>query len=382
MSGTFGVAAFVVSLILVIVIHEAAHFGVAKWFGIKVEEFFVGFGPRLWSVRRGETEYGLKAILLGGYVKIAGMNPFQPPEPEDIPRTYGAKPRWQRALVVVAGPATHFVVAFVLFALWLSLVGQPNRAIGVAGVDRELVNGKPSPALEAGVRPGDEIVAIEGTPIYGTTAADQVAFSRIVDRNVGREINVTVLRDGELTGIRITPALDEIDGRKRGRLGVTIGVGSIVSRDREGVAGSVTGSLQLIGASVEQTGRAVTRVFGPEGLGRMFRSVFGEGERQFDDAVSLVGAARAAGQISSSGGMGDVLVLLGGINIFIGLLNLIPLPPFDGGHIAVLAWERIRGRQVDARRLVPVAAAVLSFFVVFTAMALYLDIVKPIELFP
>ena len=126
MSSTVVVLLYVVVILVVVLVHEAAHFGVAKAFGIKVEEFFVGFGPRIWSFRRGETEYGLKALPLGGYVRIAGMNPFQEPTPEEYPRTFGAKPIWQRAAVIVAGPATHFVMAFVFLLIYLAALGVPS----------------------------------------------------------------------------------------------------------------------------------------------------------------------------------------------------------------------------------------------------------------
>src|SRR6266516_5224638 len=112
MTESLGILVFVLVLLIVVMIHESGHFFTAKAFKIKVEEFFVGFGPRLWSVRRGETEYGVKALPFGGYVRIAGMNPFQEPTPEELPRTFGAKPAWQRAMVIFAGPATHFVIAF------------------------------------------------------------------------------------------------------------------------------------------------------------------------------------------------------------------------------------------------------------------------------
>src|ERR671915_398930 len=116
-----GGVVFLVAVLVAVLIHEAGHFLSAKAFGIKVEEFFVGFGPRLWSFRRGETEYGVKALPLGGYVRIAGMNPFQEPTPEEYPRTFGAKPIWQRALVIAAGPLTHFVIAFLLFVAFFLL---------------------------------------------------------------------------------------------------------------------------------------------------------------------------------------------------------------------------------------------------------------------
>src|SRR5438876_2433754 len=111
---------YVVAILTIVLIHEAGHFVSAKAFGIKVEEFFVGFGPRLWSFRRGETEYGVKAIPLGGYVRIAGMNPFEQPAPADLPRTYGAKPAWQRVLVILAGPISHFFMALLFLAIYFA----------------------------------------------------------------------------------------------------------------------------------------------------------------------------------------------------------------------------------------------------------------------
>src|SRR5215831_2525513 len=169
MSGTVGIVVFVVSILLVILIHEAAHFGVAKAFGIKVEEFFVGFGPRLWSVRRGETEYGVKALPLGGYVKIAGMNPYQPVPPEDLPRSYAAKPPLQRALVILAGPITHFVIAMIALTVLFAGFGTPRYRPVIDGVQQTLA-GQPSPAFVAGLQPGDAVVAVNGIPI---TSADQ-----------------------------------------------------------------------------------------------------------------------------------------------------------------------------------------------------------------
>lgn len=160
--GLLGQIAFFVALILVIVIHEAAHFGVARAFGIKVTEFFVGFGPRIWSTRRGETEVGFKWIPAGGYVKIAGMNPFEEVPPEDLPRTYGAKPKWQRALVIVAGPATHFVLAFLCFALWLGFVGQAIEYNPRLTAIEAQLEGQVSPAATAGLEEGDRVIAVDG----------------------------------------------------------------------------------------------------------------------------------------------------------------------------------------------------------------------------
>ena len=158
-----GIGAFFFALILVIVIHEAAHFAVARAFGIKVTEFFVGFGPKLWSRMRGETEVGIKAIPAGGYVKIAGMNPYETVAPEDLPRTFGAKPIWQRSLVILAGPATHFVLAFLCFAVWLGFVGQPvAKGVVISGGQADACTASESPAAAAGLRRGDVVVAVDG----------------------------------------------------------------------------------------------------------------------------------------------------------------------------------------------------------------------------
>src|SRR5918992_549079 len=147
-----GILIFAAGILLMILVHELGHFATAKRFGIKVEEFFVGFGPRLWSVRRGETEYGVKAFPLGGYVRIAGMNPFQEPAPEDRGRLFGDKPAWQRAVVLVSGALTHFVLAFLLLLSFFWIVGVPVFGGAQVVEVADEVEGRPSPATEAGLR--------------------------------------------------------------------------------------------------------------------------------------------------------------------------------------------------------------------------------------
>lgn len=366
--------AFFFALIVVIVIHEAAHFGVAKLFKIKVEEFFVGFGPRIWSTRRGETEYGVKWIPAGGYVKISGMNPFQPPSEEDLPRTFGAKPIWQRALVIAAGPATHFVLAFVFFAVWLGAIGQPVASSPLVDGVSPRLNGIESPAAAGGLQTGDRIVGIG--PIQDPTDVQLVTYTR---NHVGRPITMRIERDGELLELTLTPVLSAVGGEQVGRIGVLLGE----ARETFGIVGSVTGGVGLVGDAMAQTVGGLGRIFGPEGIGRMFKLLFTDAPRQPSDPASVVGIGRVVGQTAQSSSPWDILYIFALVNVFIGLLNLLPLPPFDGGHLAVLAIEKVRGgKKIDMRKLVPISAAVAAFFILFTFAVIYLDIAKPINLSP
>jgi membrane-associated protease RseP (regulator of RpoE activity) len=374
--GVLGQVSFFVALILVILVHEAAHFSVAKAFKIKVTEFFVGFGPRLWSTRRGETEYGVKAIPAGGYVKIAGMNPYEEIAPEDLPRTYGAKPPWQRALVILAGPFTHFVLAFVCLAAWLGFVGQPvTTSPVVAEVTPTLQGGATSPAAAAGIHVGDRIVGVDG--IKDPSDARLIRYTR---NHVGEPITLTVDRDGRRLTFRVTPKLDEVAGQEVGRVGVVLSL----ARQREGLIDSITGGARLVGSTVAQTVGGLGRIFGPEGLANIARQVFTNQPQRSADGrpISVVGVGRLVGATAESGHFWDILWLFAVVNIFIGLINLLPLPPFDGGHLAVLLVEKVRGRTVDARKIAPVAAVVAAFFILFSGLVLYLDIVKPVNLSP
>src|SRR5438552_16513435 len=195
-----GYVLFFIAILVVVLVHESGHFAFAKAFRIKVEEFFIGFGPRIWSFRRGETEYGVKAIPAGGYVRIAGMNPFEDVPSEEQPRTFGAKPAWQRTLVILAGPVTHFVVAVVVLFVFFVGIGAPTPTKPV--IDRVLttLNRHQSPAAAAGLRPGDQFVALNGRPV---DSVDQL--SSYIHSHAGTRLTVTVRRGGRLVAIRATP---------------------------------------------------------------------------------------------------------------------------------------------------------------------------------
>jgi membrane-associated protease RseP (regulator of RpoE activity) len=367
-----GVLLFVAGVFIMILVHELGHFVAAKRFGIKVEEFFLGFGPRLWSFRRGETEYGVKAIPLGGYVRIAGMNPFQEPPPADRNRVFTAKPAWQRAVVLVSGGLTHFVLAFLLLATFFWFVGiQRFGPPEVADVQPRL-DGAPSPAAAAGLRPGDVFVEVDGRPVRSYQG-----FLDYVNGHVGQEISLVVLRDGERVRLAATPVLSEVQGQQIGRLGIVV-TRSLAGRDRAGPLEGAARAAGFEGRLVVDSFRAMGQVFGPEGLARVGRLLFGGGERATTDPVGVVGAARVSGQAVAAGQLEVFFFLFAFFNVFVGILNLLPLPPLDGGHLAVLGFESLTGRRVDPRRLIPITAIVAGFLVLFTIAITYLDVTSPI----
>jgi membrane-associated protease RseP (regulator of RpoE activity) len=376
-STTLGITFFVVSLVLVIVVHEGGHFVFAKLFGMKVEEFFFGFGPRVWSFRKGETEYGVKAIPLGGYVRIAGMNPFEETPLAEIPRTYGAKPAWQRFLVVLAGPITHFVMAFLVLGIYFAAVGTPKYTPVVGAIERTLtdVSGHKalSPAFLVGLRPGDVIVGV-GTVSH----PDQDAFVAYTRAHVGRAIELTVDRRGRTLHVSVTPVLSPVLGEGlRGRIGIDLGSGTVISRTRVNPIVAMGHSGQTMGSLTAQLVKSLGAVFGPSAIGRIFH-LLGGAPRQVTDPSGLVGGARLAGEAAQAGAWDTLFLLFAEFNIFVGLINLVPLPPLDGGHLAVVALEKVTRRKVDPRKLVPVAALVAGFLVLLTVSLLYLDIVNPV----
>ena len=369
MSQSLGVVIFIVSILAVVLVHEAGHFFTAKAFGIKVEEFFVGFGPRLWSTRRGETEYGVKLLPLGGYVRIAGMNPFQETPPEQFPRTFGAKPIWQRAIVILTGPITHFVMAVLLLVVFFVAFGVLTPAKPVVEGIQATLNGRASPAAVAGLQPGDEVVALDGRPVGSTDR-----FLTYTRSHVGQQIAITVLRHGHRITVRAAPVLSDVGGHMVGRLGIVVGEG----RQRYNPLAATGKAFISTGSAVKQVILALGKIFGPSGLRRIGDLLAGTRPRQTSDVVSVVGASRLAGEAVQAGAWDSLFGLLVTFNVFVGILNLVPLPPLDGGHLAVLVYEKARHRRPDLRKLVPLTAAVTGFILLLAVSLVYIDLTSPV----
>ncbi len=384
-----GPAVMIAGIVAMIVIHEGGHFLAAKAFGMKSTEAFFGFGPKLWSLQAGETEYGIKAIPLGGYVRIIGMNPFEEIPTEDEERTYRAAPFWKKAVVVLAGIFSHFVVA--LFLLWFvgtvwGVVvfdddGSPMRTTTVAAVS-ELIPGSSgtTPAYESGIEASDVIVATNGAAI--TTWDGFVDFA---SSHGDEAVVITVHRDGEAIDLDATLAVIDrpivVDGEyvlgpdgepmteEVGFYGVT------PEAERESV-----GPFAMLGRAARQFGEAV--VMSVRGLWEMILgfpklvlSLFGGDDEILDTVrpISPIGLVQLAGPMEST------LLLLAMVNIFVGVLNFVPLYPLDGGHFSVAAYEKVTGRTPKIERMLPVAAVVFVFLVSLGLMGVYLDIFKPIQ---
>lgn len=401
-----GILIFVVAILVIVMVHEAGHFLVAKLFRFKATRFFVGMGPTVWSFQKGETEYGIKALPIGGFVKIVGMSPYEEIAPEDLPRAYPNKPRWQRALVLVAGSATHWVLAFVLIVVTTMAIGIPTRnATTKLDVVETRLEGDIAPAARIGLEPGDRIVAVEGSEVESWR--EVLSYIRT---HGGRRATFTIERDGERRTATTTlgwglfaasgeliayvaPEQDLVPIRYSRRLvgfiplrPVAKAVGFLgVQPERvfrkEGLLGafSVAGkqTWQLTKFSVINVREVFSMVFD----GRFWNALMGEGERAPEEGpCGIVCAGRVVGQSAESGRYLDVLAFIIGFTVFIGLMNLLPLPPLDGGHLAVVAYEAVTGRTVDVRKLIPLTAAVISFFVFLFLSVLYLDLVRPIRL--
>jgi membrane-associated protease RseP (regulator of RpoE activity) len=376
-----GVLIFLPFLTFIIAVHEAGHLVAARRFGMKVTEYFIGFGPRkIWARRKGELEYGVKPIWIGGYVKIAGMNPYETDPPEDAPRLYGAKPIWQRAITIFAGPGTHFVLAALIFAMGFYFFGNAGprgeTRLTIGSVDATL-DGRPAPAKSAGLEAGDVIVAVDG--IDTPTSEQLVAtLSQLAHDHPGQAAHLEIVRDGNTSQISVAPVVTEDeDGSPVGRIGVQIDERS--TPVRMNVVSATVHGVEEVGYTIADSIRQIGRVFSPSGIGRTFGLVFNDQPRDpTRDPTSVVGVSQAVGVVGSAGAWALLFYLFGFVTVFVGLINLVPLPPFDGGHLLVLAIEKVRGKAVDMRKLIPVSATVMAFFVMFVAATVLLDFTKPI----
>jgi len=388
---------FLVALLFSVMLHETGHFVMAKKFGMKATRYFVGFGPTLWSTTRGETEYGIKALPVGGFVKIIGMHSLDDvDDPADEPRSFRSHPAWQRIVVLCAGSFMHFVLAFLLIfglALGIGIQNESTTQLGtistcVAANTTQLNNGTctasdpASPAKLAGLRVGDQVTAFNGQPVSNWNQLGDA----IRKAPASSTAEITVQRDGKPLTLHAT--LATVSGRSGAYLGIAPAVVfQVVNPVRAAqYAGSAFG--QVLVGSVKAVGAlpgAATKLFSKD-----------RGSGAGGQVIGVVGAAEATGSaVAADVGwqykVSFVLLLIASLNIFVGLFNMLPLLPLDGGHVAVVVWERVRARfarlsgrpdpgLVDMAKLLPVSFSVFAILMLFSVLLILADIVNPVNI--
>jgi membrane-associated protease RseP (regulator of RpoE activity) len=388
---------FLVALLFSVMLHETGHFVMAKRFGMKVTRYFVGFGPTLWSTRRGETEYGIKALPLGGFVKIIGMHSLDDVEdPADEPRSFRRKPAWQRIVVLCAGSFMHFVLAFLLIfslALGIGISNDNTTQLGtvskcVAANTTQLNKGtctasdQASPAKLAGLRVGDQVTAFNGKPVSNWNQLGDA----IRKAPAGSDAAITVKRGGQTLTLHATLATVS------GRSGAYLGIAPTVVFQTANPVRAVQYAGSAFGQVLAGSAKAVAAL--PGALPKLFSK--DRGSTAAGQVSSVVGAAEATGAaVAANVGwqykVSFVLLLIASLNIFVGAFNMLPLLPLDGGHVAVIVWERIRawfarlrGRPdpglVDMAKVLPVSFSIFMVLVFFSVAIVLADIVNPLNI--
>ena len=403
----FGVVLFALGICISVALHEAGHMVTARMFGMRVRRYFVGFGPTIFSFRRKDTEYGLKAIPLGGFCDIAGFTGMDEVTPEEAPKAMWRFKTWKRTVVLSAGSITHFILGFIILYAMAATMGLPNLAgtpqvaavsncVVDARTDQELraPNCGPdaaAPALRGGMQPGDEIVSVSGaeTPTFADVTAKVEPLSG--------PTQVEVERDGDVVPLTIDvqrvqrPVYDPKNPDappqvvEKGAIGVTF------PKMFEYNAGTaVGGAVAFTGDMFVQTAQRLVEF--PEKIPAVVDAIFG-GERDPETPVSVVGASRIGGEAVEQGLWELFLLLLASLNFFVGVFNLLPLLPLDGGHIAITWYERVRdairkmrgkaaGGPVDYSKLSAVTMVLVFVGGAVVLLTVTADIVNPIRISP
>ena len=360
---------FVIGLLASIFLHEVGHFVTARRTGMKATQFFMGFGPRLWSRHKGEVEYGFRAIPLGAFVRIIGMNGLDEVEPEDEQRAYRNKSFPRQLLVITAGSLMHLVIALALFIGVYAFAGRYDNT-GTVAVVRAPEAG--SPAALAGIREGDIVVALGADKV--TTRTELV--DAIVEQAPGSAVEVVIQRDGVEEILTTTLASNPMDAN--------IAYLGIATSSTGYVKQSLVNSLRYgVGDVVRTAGNSVKGVVSALNPMNSVRALQDSGENLATRPTTVVGASQIGGKLGEDEGLKAVLLLLASVNVFVGVFNMFPLLPFDGGHAAIAAYERVRSRRgeryrADINKMIPLTTIVMGLMGFLLFVGLYLDITQPL----
>lgn len=359
---------FVVGLILSVFLHELGHFVTARRSGMKVTQFYMGFGPRLWNTVHNGVEYGVRAFPVGAYVRIIGMNNLDDCDPADESRSYRAQSYPKRMLVITAGSLMHLVIALTLLFGVYAVAGRYTETGSVKVMDAPV---SLSPAQAAGVQADDIVLSFAGVP----TRTRAELIRAIVSHQPGDVVDVVVLRDSRRVTLTATLTSHPTDA--------SVAFFGISSWSLDYVKlNPLSAARHAVTDVVSTAGRSVVGVFTVLNPRNIIDSVTAPVANLATRPSTVVGASQLGGEIGRQEGLKGVLMLLAGVNVFIGVFNMLPLLPFDGGHAAIATYERLRSRgarvyRADVAKMVPVATAVVALLLLLLFAGLYLDITQP-----
>jgi membrane-associated protease RseP (regulator of RpoE activity) len=366
---------FVLGLLVSVFLHEVGHFVTARLTGMKVTQFSMGFGPRLATWQRGEVEYGIRALPLGAYVRIIGMNNLDPVEPGEEQRAYRSKSFPRRLLVITAGSAMHAIIALALFAGVYATAGRWGE-VGTLSIVGDPYLG--SAAESIGVRDGDVIVSFDGTAI--SSADEFVAAVR--SHRPGDRVDVVIDRNGETVAASVTLGAAPWTTPDRDPGDVAFfGVGSSSrAYTRQSPPEAAVWAVRDVASTAWSSIGGVLRVVNPVNIAT---NLTADTADPLTRPSTVVGASQLGGELGREEGWKGVLILLAAVNVFVGVFNLVPLLPFDGGHAMIAIYERVRSRRgrpyrADVSKLAPVATAVVALLVTLLVAGLYLDLTQPL----
>lgn len=425
-----GIVVFAIGLLVSIAWHELGHLSTAKLFGIRVPQYMVGFGPTIWSRKKGETEYGFKAVPLGGYIRMIGMFPpgpdgrvearstspfrgmiedarsaaFEELRPGDEDRLFYTRKPWKRVIVMFAGPFMNLILAVAIFFGVMMTFGVNTQTTTVGKVSDCVIqqsenrskcaqSDQAAPAKAAGLKGGDKIVAFDGKAV-----ADWSALQSDIRANPGKDVTITVERKGRQLDLKahlIKNQVSKTDGNGGYVEGKYVYAGFLGFTPASGIVEQSFGqSVSRMGDMMQNGVESLISL--PGKIPALWDAAFGDGPREADSPMGVVGAARVGGDVFTldippSQQIAMMLMLVAGFNLSLFLFNMLPLLPLDGGHIAGALWESLRRNAAkvlrrpdpgpfDVAKLMPVAYVVAGIFVCFTILVLIADVVNPVKI--